>query len=344
MFDHLTFAISSAVLIGLCSAGLQVPLVIINLSPFEAEVDMTYDENCIKHDFNPVDLGHYYDSWESNNLADFDEDFAPYNDHLQQYKAQLGVPKLRGSQASMQGVSTIPAFRLNATDLSGSPYMVFETEMDGSGDCFGSHSGKSFAITVNGSTEKFNIEDPPTSEWTLTMYYPENTRLVLGSGGHASWGLVLLEAVTAISIVLTAGAAASWGAFLIAATEDWGAKYVFEMTAKALLSKAAYALAGNSLLGVADYIAKEQAESENQPSGENSTTPDFEKEEFDTSAYYKDFGDVYKDLDDKDRRACVLGINIVGNYDCLVAGTSLVIQGNGKVVAVPLPNIYRAWN
>jgi hypothetical protein len=59
---------------------------------------------------------------------------------------------------------------------------------------------------------------------------------------------------------------------------------------------------------------------------------------------FMSFPDVYNKLDDDERRACVLGDNILGIYDCLVAGTSLVIQGDGEALAVPLPNIYRAWN
>jgi hypothetical protein len=172
-----------APLTSLCSAGLQVPLVIINLSPHEVSVDMTLDENCIKHDFNSVDLGHYYDSWEGNNLGNFEKDYPPYDGYLRQCKTQFGLPKLRCHQAPMAGVTNIPALDLNATDLTSAPYMVFETDMDGSGNCFESHLGKSSAVSVNGTREKFTIEDPPTSEWTLSMYYPDNNRIVLCSGG-----------------------------------------------------------------------------------------------------------------------------------------------------------------
>jgi hypothetical protein len=72
-----------ATLTSLCSAGLQVPFLVVNLSPYEVSVDMTLDENCIKHDFNPVGLNHYYSSWESNSLGNFDLDYAPYNAYLQ---------------------------------------------------------------------------------------------------------------------------------------------------------------------------------------------------------------------------------------------------------------------
>lgn len=61
----------------LSSAGLQVPLVIINMSPFPVEVDMTGLENCIKHDFGPGDLNNYYDSFESTDLGrDYGSDYA----------------------------------------------------------------------------------------------------------------------------------------------------------------------------------------------------------------------------------------------------------------------------
>jgi hypothetical protein len=55
------------------------------------------------------------------------------------------------------------------------------------------------------------------------------------------------------------------------------------------------------------------------------------------------FSSVYDTLVG-DREACILGQKFWWSYDCLVVGTSIVIQTDGKALAVPLPNIYRAWD
>jgi DMSO/TMAO reductase YedYZ heme-binding membrane subunit len=56
---------------------------------------------------------------------------------------------------------------------------------------------------------------------------------------------------------------------------------------------------------------------------------------------YLGFGDVYAKLDEDQRKACILGMILLIIMIPLVAGTSFVIQGNGKAPVVPLPNVYR---
>jgi hypothetical protein len=124
-----------AALASACLAGIQIPLIIINLSPWEATVDFYNNEYCMQYHTDPDDLNHYYASWESSNLGeDFDEDYAKYNAYLQLYKELFGVPKLNGSQTPMTDIHTIPA--LKPVDSEGrntttSPVRVFEAEIDG---------------------------------------------------------------------------------------------------------------------------------------------------------------------------------------------------------------------
>ena len=64
----------------------------------------------------------------------------------------------------------------------------------------------------------------------------------------------------------------------------------------------------------------------------------------DTSKFFLNFGSTYDKIALDDREACILGRNVIGRYECRVAGTAIIIQGNGKALAVPLPNLYRAWD
>lgn len=115
-------------------AGIQVPPLIIKMSPWEAKVDFAVGERCIKHELNPSYLNAYFDSFESPNLAiDFGHHFHRWNKYLQKFKAQFGTPVLGGRKAPMTGVQTIPGMDLSiALDsrTSTSPYTVFSAEMD----------------------------------------------------------------------------------------------------------------------------------------------------------------------------------------------------------------------
>jgi hypothetical protein len=100
-------------------------------------------------------------------------------------------------------------------------------------------------------------------------------------------------------------------------------------------SQLLYGLGGSSFRGSVDFLTVKSASSSDGAQNTNSTSS------INTEDLYMSFPDLYNKLDDDQRRACVLGDNIIGDYDCLVAGTSLIIHRNGNVLAVPLPNIYR---
>lgn len=132
-------ALALAKLACLCHAWLQVPLVIINMSPWEASIDMDGGERCWSHAAGKhTDLNHYYDSWLSDNLVhDFDKDetesdYTALNMYLQTYKSVWGVPKLRGYTEPMSGTKKLPGLTpvVDGRNVTAAPMAVFEGETD----------------------------------------------------------------------------------------------------------------------------------------------------------------------------------------------------------------------
>lgn len=346
-------------LVPFCLAGLQVPLTIINLSPFPAVIDMNGDSNCIKGSFNPSDLNSYYSSWPSSNLVnDYDDGkiSSDMDNFLQTYKQIFGINDLGSRRYSMySGVTTLPAAAVNQT----TPFGVFETEMAGSGTCFGSKSWKKFTITAGPTTTFLQIYDPPTSNWQIIKDPdgPNPLAVDIGPGGKANVVRVVIDAVFgAATIALTffglteLGVAARAGALaLSAATPAFYTSTVLVpgiinalivggvtvvvggggMTPFALnVSRATFGLI--LFLG---FAAVALVPGQDQVSGAPKTvTPK-------SLGFY----DVYSGIDLSDRSCCLMGDNIMGEFDCLVASTSIVIQADGTTFAIPMPQISRAW-
>lgn len=316
-------------------AGLQVPLTIINMSPFDAEVDMTLPENCIKHDFNPIDLQHYYDSWPNSDLvAQYGDGHisSDMNQFLQLYKSAFNIQNLGDARLPMSGVHTLSAIQANVPPAFG----VFETEMAGSGSCLDSHSWKEFKITANGVSTILKLHDPPTSNWEIIKDPDSDSPLVvdIGPGGKADpFGIVMDVVVTVIAAATAAvgfpaiGLAAR-AAYLIwtvegaAAALGWGS----------VLTTAAYGgffvLVGSG--GEVAMALRGTTEVDGAPATISPST--------------MGFYDVYGPIGIDKRNACLLGDNIFGQFECLAASTSIVIQSDGTVFAVPMPQISRAWD
>ena len=74
-------SLTLATLASVCTAWMQIPLVVINMSPYEAKVDFRAPVKCMQEGENNFDtdyLNHYYDSWESGDLGkDFGDQFKP---------------------------------------------------------------------------------------------------------------------------------------------------------------------------------------------------------------------------------------------------------------------------
>ena len=231
-------------LVPTCFAGLQVPLAIINLSPYPTEVDLNHPSNCIKGEFNPSALDTYYNSWTISDLIGaFGSDTVSedMNSFLQTWKGIFGIHNLGTRRHNMySGVVTLPAAGVNET----TPFGVFETEVAGSGECFGSTSWKKFTVTTNGITTSLQLKDPPTANWEIIKNPDTNEAVVIdiGFGGKANALRVTIDAVFgAITIGLTffgltkLGLAARAGALaLSAATPAFYASTVLIPGIKAL--------------------------------------------------------------------------------------------------------------
>ncbi|KAK5213075.1 hypothetical protein LTR47_006973 [Exophiala xenobiotica] len=301
---------------------------------------MNGDSNCIKQEFNPTSLNSYYSSWPSSDLvADYDDGkiSSDMDNFLQTYKQIFGINNLGSRRYSMYGgVVTLPAAAVNQT----TPFGVFETEAQGSGDCFGSRSWKKFTITAGSITTSLQLYDPPTSNWQI-IKDPDGAfplAVDIGPGGKANVVRVVIDAVFgAATIALTffglteLGLAARAGALALSAATP--ALYASEILVPGIINSliiggVAVVVGGGGLSAVALVPGQDQV------NGAPSTvTPK-------SLGFY----DVYQGIDFADRSCCLMGDNIMGEFDCLVASTSVVIQADGTTFAIPMPQISRAWS
>ncbi|KAF2277300.1 uncharacterized protein EI97DRAFT_488617, partial [Westerdykella ornata] len=346
--------LSAALLAKLATAGVQVSLLVINMSPFPATIDFTLGEKCIKHDFTPSYLQNYFQSWESSSLADdYDHDYASYNDYLQQFKAQMGVPTLRGFEAPMTGVQVVPRLRIpsDGSAPTKSSYSVFTAEMDARiFSCKNRDSWQSFSITVQDSTESFTLKDPAADDWRLDKTDPDTTPLVIGPGGRSNWLPITLDTITLAATIITFGYAAAAasagravasytaGELLALGSEEYFDYAVSKVAAELALKNAYISFGGASFAGAMDVLVSADKDNRNPLKAEER---EILRKQLDRMAM--NYTAIYESIDEDKRQACVMGRNWWNIYECLVAGAVLIIQGNGKAVAMPLPNVYRAW-
>ncbi|KIW10747.1 hypothetical protein PV08_10046 [Exophiala spinifera] len=301
---------------------------------------MNGDSNCIKQEFNPTDLNSYYSSWTSSDLvADYGDGkiSSDMNSFLQTYKSIFGINSLGDRRYSMySGAVTLPAAAVNQT----TPFGVFETEMAGSGGCFGSRSWKKFTITAGSTTTSLQLYDPPTSNWQIIKDPDGDSPLAvdIGPGGKANVVRVVIDAVFgSAAIALTffglteLGLAARAGALALSAATP--ALYTSTVLVPGIIN--ALVVGGITVLvGAGTFSAVALVPGQDQVDGAPSTvTPK-------AIGFY----DVYQSIGLDDRSCCVMGDNIMGEFECLAASTSIVIQADGTTFAIPMPQISRAWS
>ncbi|CAI0648442.1 unnamed protein product [Colletotrichum noveboracense] len=151
---------------------------------------MDLGSNCLQDpsDYSTDDLTSYYDAYRTTSLTDsFSSDFNTYQDYLDYYKKVTQIGDIGSALANMDGQHTLDAYN---PDESLSPsFLTFQTEIDGGlfDGCIGSHSSKTFSLDVDGTGYQITLEDPPTSQWTITQDSPgDPNRIVIGSGGRAN--------------------------------------------------------------------------------------------------------------------------------------------------------------
>lgn len=164
----------------LVQAGMQTSFVIFNRSPYDVTIDFSEgNDNCIYWSFNPDDLNDYYSAYAA------DRDSVPY---LGTFQDSWGAADLTTGIANTGGSHTLGGW----TDpLGPKPFIVFGTEMQGSGDCFGAKSVIQWDMTVNGQTWTHSIVDPPDSHWSVWQKDPAGdvNSIDLGSGGEFNMGI-----------------------------------------------------------------------------------------------------------------------------------------------------------
>lgn len=215
---------------------------------------------------------------------------------------------------------------------------------------------------MNGNVETFTLYDPWDSEWILKKTSEPTKDIIIGPGGRiGGWAVAGdILGLTGIGVVL--GFAVK--AIAVAVANPVGATVAGSIAGSVLIESIAYygfsstsSIRGSMSFSKTSMMAVQDAvqEAKNNPpaaSGEPADTslPDdvyFGSDKvYDASepdAVYFEFDKVYNEIQLEEREACILGQNIAWNYECLVVGTSIVIQGDGKALAVPLPNLYRGW-
>ncbi|KAJ9612772.1 uncharacterized protein PV06_08410 [Exophiala oligosperma] len=329
-----------------CLAGLQVPLLIINLSPNPAVVDMQYTPNCMKGLFNPRDLEYYYKTWAQSNTtlrAKYDEKELPseYLAYLQLFKGLTGIDNLAAHRFSLYGgTTTLPAMQVNHSV----PFGVFETEIDGGTDCWAVDAWKFFTISSGSARTYLYLHDPWDDHWEIVKNshlwrnLPDTNEVAvdIGPGGRADPLRVVADvALLATSIVLAVagGSQLSFGIttlrmVLVGAgravtAAGLGLLYQTIFVGGVVLVFGSLGIAGFAFIPGRDAL-------------DGATTS--------VAIQALSFDGVYKDIPLQNREACLMGENIVGHFDCRVAGTSLVIQGDGSVFALPMPPIHRGWD
>lgn len=323
----------------ICLGGLQVPLLIINFSPWPATVNLKYEPQCMKGAFNPSSLEHYYQSWASTSTAlrsKYSEKELPQDmiNYLATYKALFGIDNLGSRRYSLYGgVVTLPAAEFNQS----TPFGVFETEVSGNTDCWAHDAWKYFSISAGPTTTQLKLYDPWDDHWQIVKDPLTNPFVIdIGPGGKADPVRVAIDVVIGtVTIALTfvgltkLGFAARTFAVYLAADATYAATIAPGLKALTLLGGMALIGAGSSLTAMI-ILPGIGANSGSTPTN---ITPRLLA-----------FDDVYKDVALDSRNACLMGENIMGHFDCRIASTSLVIQADGSVFAVPMPPIHRGWD
>lgn len=333
---RLSFACNVFFLATRCLAGLQAPILIINYSPFDVSVNLdTAGDNCLYYSFDSTTTQRYITAYNNDDLtANYGNDYVALNNYLQAYRVRWGIPDLQAGVRPNGGSYTLAGLQ------PGQPvnFGFQAVEMKGSGSCASSHSVWTFSTTFNGTTTKtWGLNDPPTSNWYITEQPDVNgatTTIDIGPGGHADLKTVLIEAIVG---TLSIAAIAS-GVGAIAAGLDFvniggvaadafaalGRRYI-------LIGGLSIAMGGGGLFEATDQTEVSQMNGEPSVMELESTT-------------IHGLTDIYDTIPVDKRGACLIGKDIIGNYDCMAAGTSIVIQSDGSPVAIPLPAISRAWD
>ncbi|KAI8271941.1 hypothetical protein K4K56_002845 [Colletotrichum sp. SAR 10_98] len=304
-------------------------------------VDMDLGSNCLQDpsDYSTDDLTSYYAAYRTTSLTDsFGSDFSTYQDYLDYYKKVMQIGDIGSALANMDGQHTLDAYN---PDESLSPsFVTFQTEIDGGlfDGCIGSHSSKTFSLDVDGTSYQITLEDPPTSQWTITQDSPgDPNRIVIGSGGRANPLLTVLYAVLGVEILALAGAVlgSALGGLGPAAVEgtiaEMGTSEMTQIIEDKLASDPwVMQWMEKTIFGEAEAAAKKRASS-------------VARRGVGAGGILQEWTAAYDTWNYDDRDACVMSKDVIGELDCLVVGTSIVIQADGQPMAMPLPPLGSAW-
>ncbi|KAJ0277138.1 hypothetical protein CBS470a_010436 [Colletotrichum nupharicola] len=111
----------------------------------------------------------------------------------------------------MDGQHTLDAYN---PDESLSPsFLTFQTEIDGGlfDGCIGSHSSKTFSLDVDGTGYQITLEDPPTSQWTITQDSPGDPNRICWELRFSLAGAVLGSALGGLAPAAVEGTIAEMG-------------------------------------------------------------------------------------------------------------------------------------
>lgn len=358
-----TTSLPAACLVTRCLAGVMSPIVIINYSQQDINLDFTFPSKCIYTDFDPDYLYKYYSAFRSKNLvADHGSDYADLDTNLQAFKNYTGIQDLQQSLYGATDIYKLPAYIPGETV----PYSVHQIEMDGSRGCVGKDSWKQFQMKTAAGTYVYEIKDSSTSNWEITKYLGNGPFTVdIGKGGYLGkkWaigygilGAVVVIAVVALVVVLLPGAAAGAGAvaetgiggFSRSVVEGWSLSFS-EGEAGSIGDLGRRQESSSSATVQSSGIAITATLDDDGTTTAQVIVPDINALQVDgtdtdgsTPATIYGWYDLYQRIDLENRQACVLSHPALQNQDCWVAGTSIIIQADGSTVAHPLPDVSQA--
>lgn len=299
-----------------CLAGLQAPILIINLSTQDVLVNLdTPGDNCIYYDFDDTSTQRYMTAYTDSDLeanyGDDDNDYTALNSYLQLYKTRIAIPDLSTGVRGNTGSYTLSGLAANQPVS----FAFQAVEMKGSGNCLDSHSVWTFSTTANGTTMMWGLNDPATSHWYITaqnLTDGTTTSVDIGSGGHANFWLVAIDAVlgTLSAIAICTGIGAIVGG-IIAEAGTFAAITLADVASGLTSTTAAFGgllitVGGTSITGIVVY------------NGDPDTDGGPDQEEIDSINLYG-IADIYNTVASSDLSACLIGKNIIGNFDCMAA-------------------------
>lgn len=331
------------------------PIVIINFSPFDVNLDFTFPSKCVYTDFNPDNLKAYYSAYRSTDLVrDHGSDYSSLNTYLQAYKAYIGIDDLEASLYGAVGKFILPAYQAGKSSFS-----VHQIEMDGSGTCFGKNSWKQFAISTADGNNVYELRDPSQSNWEITKFLGNGPYTVdIGRGGYlgAGWtvgyamlgaALAILAAAVCVPVAAVTPTATGIGGLAIEVLDRMSLGFGgFDPGKRDTPSL--YPRQETNIIQAGQVTLTRTVAENGTTTNVQVTVPDIAALQADeTPTFFQStplfgFYDMYQRIGIDNRQACLLSKSAPMDQNCYVAGTSIIIQVDGTTVAYPLPDVSQA--